>query len=47
MNRNDNIVIDFQINHKHDHYIGKDKRHVCPQIHNKAKATKGYRRKRG
>ena len=46
MNANRNLVIDFQVNHKHDHYINKDK-HVQPHIFNKSKATKGYRRKRG
>lgn len=48
MNTNSNLVIDFQINHRHDHYIGLNKPvHPSPQIHNKARATKGYKRKRG
>lgn len=29
MNRNRNIVIDFRVNNKHDHYIN-DKKHVQP-----------------
>lgn len=31
MNRNRNLVIDFQVNHKHDHYIG-DEKHVQPSF---------------
>lgn len=29
MNRNGNLVVDFRINGKHDHYIG-DTKHVQP-----------------
>lgn len=38
MNRNRNLVIDFRINQKHDHYINKDK-HVQPH-RDKDNATK-------
>ena len=37
MNANRNLVVDFHINHRHDHYVGKDK-------HNKDHATKPKRR---
>ena len=53
MNRNRNLVIDFQVNHKHDHYINHpDDKHVQPSFivqgvkngEGTAKATKKKRR---
>ena len=38
MNANGNLVIDFRVNGKHDHYIG-DVKHVQPH-QSKAHATK-------
>ena len=33
MNRNRNLVVDFQINHRHDHYINHpDDKHVQPSF---------------
>lgn len=43
MNANKNLVIDFRINHKHDHYIN-DQKHIQPH-NSKRLATKS--RKRG
>ena len=46
MNANHNLVIDFQINHQHDHFIG-DVKHVQPSfvVHkNKQKGTKKKRK---
>ena len=31
MNANRNLVVDFQVNHKHDHYIGQEK-HTQPSF---------------
>ena len=49
MNRNRNLVVDFQINHKHDHFINHpDDKHVQPSfvVHGEgtAKATKKKRK---
>lgn len=41
MNANRNLVIDFQVNHKHDHYINKE-RHTQPH-QPKIAATKPYK----
>lgn len=46
MNATRNMIIDFRVNGKHDHYIN-DTKHTQPHIHKKDKATKGYKRKRG
>lgn len=43
MNANRNLVVDFRINHQHDHYIGKEK-HVQPHFIVHKKATKKKRR---
>lgn len=33
MNANRNLVVDFQVNHKHDHYINRpEDRHVQPSF---------------
>lgn len=42
MNASRNLVIDFRINGRHDHYINKDK-NVQPHVR-KEKATKKKRR---
>lgn len=43
MNRNRNLVIDFQVNHKHDHFINKpEDRHTQPH-QPKIAATKPYK----
>lgn len=44
MNANGNLVIDFRVNGKHDHYIN-DEKHVQPHMP-KHLATKPKRRKR-
>lgn len=42
MNATRNLMIDFRINGKHDHYINDPKeKHTQPHIHNKDRATKG------
>lgn len=43
MNANRNLVIDFRINNKHDHYIGKNKH---KQPHNKNSERHGNAAKR-
>lgn len=43
MNANHKLVIDFQINHKHDHFVNrKEDRHVQPHQPKRA-ATKPYK----
>ena len=44
MNANRNLIIDFRVNNRHDHFIGKDK-HVQPHILKKDRATKKKRKK--
>ena len=41
MNANRNLIIDFQINHKHDHFIN-DVKHTQPHQPKKV-ATKPYK----
>ena len=44
MNKNRNLVIDFRINHEHDHYINEaESRHVQPHQRKKF-ATKPKRK---
>ena len=43
MNANRNLIIDFRINGKHDHFVN-DKRHVQPHQH-KRHATKPNKNK--
>lgn len=48
MNANRNLVIDFRINNKHDHYIGLEKeRHVQPHMtNNQAHKNRAKRKKK-
>ena len=44
MNKNRNLVIDFRVNHEHDHYINeKESRHTQPHQREKF-ATKPKRK---
>lgn len=46
MNANRNLIIDFRINEKHDHYIGIDK-HVQPHMtNNQAHKNRAKRKKK-